>query len=1195
MANQFDYTNILNSFLQEVDGYLQKISIQVNAASQSSDNKTRFEEIYRAAHTIVGSAAMMELHNLSQSATAIEKIAQMLMDGTLRLDGDTLALLQRSLQRLKKLLELIKMQKDDSGILAENKQDFSAFFERRPQIQPLQSSASGGNASSFVAASEPALGASAAVAQQKTAFESDSLPLLTAQHNALLRSVKHFAGIIETVRNSIQKFETDRAEYARFTNGQQNSVERLEEWLGPLIGIDLKTSSSQVRNLLPLTTLWVVSARMKQYIDTLQTAMQNAGVYHDNLMVFIRNFEETMAAMQINLQQFPEIDPSISAVAEKNMTAAAYDEDAVREEIRARIEIEERKKLEIKIRKEILDSFSPNRSANLLTLSSDIGNEGLSHAQKLIKKSVDSEALDIFRAEADEHLRAIADGLFQLEKNPANEEALISVRRAAHTLKGAAAVVGVSDLADLAHSFEDLLVALSDHTMTMTPAIITLMLDTLQALEAIALGEKTDLGNSSEIAQAFHQRYNQLFGAPAQRSAASERTIVKLDAAAYLSPQDEEQGGEDLKDSDLIVRLPLSRIDELTNMFSDLLVNRNSVGDSLSRLERHVDEVVTASDKIYETAADIERNYDAISHTPFGFNQAAPKTLPFVYPNQRQQDTSELHLERYDELYPKIRSLSEGAMDIHTIIDQISESRKEIASTLKRENQLSANFQDALIKTRLVPFSMLEHRLVGASHTVAQKYGKDVNIVFEGASVKVDRKIFEDVSGPLIHLVRNAAYHGIKTPEERIAAGKDSSGTIVVRFSNEGNNLIISVSDDGQGLDVQAIKAAASARGLISADTELSSQEIIRLIFSPGFSTSESVTEEGGRGIGLDVVHDAVTKLHGTVEVESAPGEGTAFTLRIPTSIQLKKVLMVMVSGQMYALPAQTIKALQRIDKCYRFEGGTELAPDAPKAGSSVPACAAAQMASYVGLHPAKITGDMLAIFIHMDGVSKALIVDAEMGHREIVSKDLGPHLKYVPHILGATTLGTGQVALIIDVISMLKHPAGKEPAAVVVPDMQAARDDRFGSNDRIQTPKNLTTPYRNPSAHMLPYILVVDDSPSVRRAVCATLSSVGWETQQARDGQEALEAVAQRTPAAILLDIEMPRMDGFAFMTLLRKQKQFENVPIIMLTSRSAPKHSEHALQMGASEYIIKPYQDEELLNKISALTPVRPNGLPK
>ncbi len=303
MANPFDYANILGSFLQEVDGYIQKIGAQLKAASQSSDNKMRFEEIYRAAHTIVGSSAMMELHNLSQSAMPIEKTAQLLMDGTLQLDSDTIALLQRSLQRLKKLLELIKLQKDDSGILAENKQDFSAFFERRPQLHTVQASTSNNGNALAVPISE---------APQNAVLDSDTLPLITAQHNALLRSVKHLSGMIETIRSSIQKFENDRSEYAQFTNGQQNSVERLEEWLGPIIGIDLKTSSSQVRNLLPLTTLWVVSARMKQYIDTLQTAMQNAGNYHDNLQIFIRNFEETMAAMQINLRQFPEIDDIVN-------------------------------------------------------------------------------------------------------------------------------------------------------------------------------------------------------------------------------------------------------------------------------------------------------------------------------------------------------------------------------------------------------------------------------------------------------------------------------------------------------------------------------------------------------------------------------------------------------------------------------------------------------------------------------------------------------------------------------------------------------------------------------------------------------------------------------------------------------------------------------------------------------------------
>ncbi|HKS69620.1 MAG TPA: response regulator, partial [Ktedonobacterales bacterium] len=472
----------------------------------------------------------------------------------------------------------------------------------------------------------------------------------------------------------------------------------------------------------------------------------------------------------------------------------------------------------------------------------------------------------------------------------------------------------------------------------------------------------------------------------------------------------------------------------------------------------------------------------------------------------------------------------------------------------------------------------------------------------------------EDVAGPLLHIVRNAVSHAIERPAERERAGKPRVGRIVISAAYEGNQVVIAVRDDGAGIDAEKIRQTAIARGWIDGYTQLSDRDAINLIFQPGVSTAETVTEESGRGVGLDVVRDVVTRLRGTIEVDSAIGQGTTFTMKFPISLQIARAVLVRVNDQTLAIPMAVVDQIGRLDY---YQHSDDPTPAIELRGERYPL---AQLASYLRLSPGPVDERASVLLVNAGKRRVALLVDAIVAQQEVVSKPLGPHLRDVRGVSGAAVLGNGQVVLILELHELL---ASAPHTPVVLPPPGARAASASASNPRLDQQPTAETPAAAPGGarswvsgalgaisgavsavsrhgqtgssgvqtHMTGspitsgYVLVVDDSPSVRRVVGNMLKSHGWEVQTARDGVEALEVIARQLPAAVLLDIEMPRMDGYELLATVRSQDQYRDLPLIVLTSRAATKHQQRALQLGADAYVIKPYQDEDLLNTIASL----------
>ncbi len=494
------------------------------------------------------------------------------------------------------------------------------------------------------------------------------------------------------------------------------------------------------------------------------------------------------------------------------------------------------------------------------------------------------------------------------------------------------------------------------------------------------------------------------------------------------------------------------------------------------------------------------------------------------------------------------------------------------------------------MKARLVPLSTMIPRLYRTARAVALKQGKEFELILEGQETEVDRTVIEEIAGPLLHLMRNAVNHAIETPEVRLQQGKSAAGQIKLSAAYEGNQVVITVRDDGTGIDAERVRNAAIARGYIQPEQVLSDSDIIEFIFRPGFSTAQVLSEESGRGVGLDVVRDSVSRLRGTLEVESTPGQGTAFTMKFPTSLAIQNAMMVNVGDQQYAIPTVMVESIGRLDnfKQTTFAGKPALLVQ----NEAYPIMLLSQL---LGLPTTMLDEKAPVVLARTDRHRVSLIVDNIKGRMDVVMKNLGPHLRHVHGIAGGTVLGNGRVVLILELAELLTPRAGTTGIAASVPLAPARRDipgtqAEASHQPATSSPSTRSTTIAPPTSQApMPasskHVLVVDDSPSVRRVVGNMLKQNGWEVQLARDGVEALDMITRETPAAVLLDIEMPRMDGFELMATVRAQEQYRTLPLVVLTSRAASKHQQRAMQLGANAYVVKPYQDEELLNILNSL----------
>lgn len=532
-----------------------------------------------------------------------------------------------------------------------------------------------------------------------------------------------------------------------------------------------------------------------------------------------------------------------------------------------------------------------------------------------------------------------------------------------------------------------------------------------------------------------------------------------------------------------------------------------------------------------------------------------------------------LELDRFSQLQQYSRSLAESVSDLVSIQNLLEELTRQSEALLLAQSRVSSELQDGLMRTRMVPFDSLVPTLRRTLRQAAQDVGKRAQLKVEGAQGEMDRTLLERMKAPFEHMLRNALAHAIEAPEERVQAGKPDEGTVTIAVSRDSTEVVLRVSDDGRGLDAAAIRRRAIERGLLREDQNFADRDVYPFILESGFSTSTQVTKLAGRGVGMDVVHNEIKQLGGSLAIDSVVGQGTTFTIRLPFTLAVTQAIVVKLGNATYAIPMTSVQGVSRIERedlQGRIANGT---PHFSYAGDDYDIY---DLANLLDIPPERAPDDLqLPLLMTRTGDQRAAVrVDSVAGSREVVVKSVGPQISSVPGIFGATIMGDGSVVMILDLAPLVRRAAAKRSlmeAAAIVESLQL----REGTADD--------------SATRMPLVMVVDDSITMRKVTQRVLERADMEVITAKDGIDAVEKLQERTPDLMLLDIEMPRMDGYELASYMKNDSRLRPVPIMMITSRSGEKHRQRAMEIGVERYLGKPYQEADLLRQVQEVLETR------
>jgi chemosensory pili system protein ChpA (sensor histidine kinase/response regulator) len=517
-----------------------------------------------------------------------------------------------------------------------------------------------------------------------------------------------------------------------------------------------------------------------------------------------------------------------------------------------------------------------------------------------------------------------------------------------------------------------------------------------------------------------------------------------------------------------------------------------------------------------------------------------------------------LELDRYSAIQQYSRALAETANDVASIQQLLANLAKDTQTLLQQQARTITELQNGLMRTRMVPFQRHVQRLARIVRQAASDTGKRAELTVEGAAGELDRQVLERMLPPFEHMLRNAVVHGIEKPEERVQRGKPDTGRILLELHREGAEVMVRLTDDGGGMNLKAIRDKGQALGLIAPGQTLSDEDAMQLILEPGFSTAGAITQQAGRGVGMDVVATEIKRLGGALHMETKAGEGTVFTVRLPLTLAISHALVVRTDEEFYALPLPTVEGVLRLSKA---EVSAHLGRDAALFEYGGQNYRFQHLATFVGLTPSELTGHDVTIpvvLVRAGEHSTGLVTDELVGSREIVVKSVGPQISAIRGISGATILGDGRIVIILDINTLVRAEWRARASAPPVP---KERGDRRT------------------------FAMVVDDSITVRRVTQRLLERNGMRVITARDGMDAVALLQDNVPDVILLDIEMPRMDGYEVAAHVRNDPRLKDVPIIMVTSRVGEKHRARAIELGVDDYLGKPYQEAQLLDAIAPL----------
>ncbi len=780
------------------------------------------------------------------------------------------------------------------------------------------------------------------------------------------------------------------------------------------------------------------------------------------------------------------------------------------------------------------------------------------------QESLDQELLACFAEEIAEHQENIDAQLREISAavkdsavpTDSLQEQLRSLRRSVHTVKGAAAVIGIEPIASWGHQFEDFLDWLHDDSPTLEPQAVAAMQDGADLLVRITEKPTQDFTQEKETVTA---RFSSIIAG--EKTQAVEEELAPVAVVSELEQASTEQVQEEPEPEPASVepapakeqtvsgvrkvntlRVEISKIDQVVGLSGDMVINLSSFEASMSAMSGTLNELGMILQRLKSINHSLEAGYE-LATIPYlrGMGDSGEGGIT--------EDFDPLEMDRYSELNILIRSLSEAVSDLDSIMTQSALENTTWQKTVERQTRVLKNIQNRMIGLRMTPLSVLSARMQRTVREAERSTGHPAQLVIEGESIMMDTRVWDTMADALMHILRNSVAHG-GSPEQQL--------TVYIKAERHGGQFSLRIKDDGKGLNYEAIRAKGMKLYPLERIGSLSNEKLANLIFRHGFSSAGTVSNIAGRGVGMDVVRDAVELLNGSVEIFSLQGQGLELLIRLPVAVAQLHAVLVRLAGQIYAVPMHDISSAERVkpeeitDSHYETDSGRKMPLIKPIA---IPGFQVSPLGEVLP------ESELAVLIIRIGNRQAALLCEQIIGQRDIVFKDLGSHLDSVSCIAGMTIMGDGSLVPILQTEDLLTRWIELSASEV-----EATLEEH--AEERVLQ------------------VLVVDDSISVRKVVSNFLLQQGWQPTVARNGIEALEHIREERPDLVLLDVEMPRMNGFEVLQALQSQPDLLDIPVVMLTSRSADKYREKASQLGARGFMTKPFKEDEAIELIRRMT---------
>ncbi|HEB55311.1 MAG TPA: response regulator [Gammaproteobacteria bacterium] len=1156
---------IIEIFLEEAEEEYERISELLPKLRQNPDDADALAELRRAFHTLKGSGRLVGALDIGEFAWAYENMLNRVIDQTISPSDGMFNLLEQARQVLPGLFELFKQgEKPDAAILT--------------LIDHVNLLSQG------------------ELLPEETAEEADESVAPDSEKEAEAASEDDIDPVLLDIYR--KEVETHLLSLQEYIHGWENGRYR-EPTQTLMRALHTLTGSSRTTGVIPVAEL---SAQFEHYVNELLQleAQMNADALSllNDSIDYIRSvtdaLEQTMPEADSNRELIARLQTLFETIAEAPITAEimAHDKTAIDVSVGA-----------------------------------------------MQEPKYDEDLLEIFIEEGVEILDACDTTLHHWRQNPENQDDIEVMQRYLHTLKGGARMAGVRPVGDLSHNIESMLTLVAEGRQQVSENMfvslqraqdrLVLMLEQLKArqnipdandiiaeVDALIAGKATTSTDAEATIETEVSDSRAQTSEPLDLSSAGEITekveskIESTDSSAVVkTPGDETEAAPEIDRStesepeqaaievaDTNLEAPVNEADRDDNvapfattasvdedssvsvearkderrqtsrkvadqirvraeLLDDLVNFAGEVSIYRSRMEQQANSFGTNLQELDETVARLReqlRQFEIETETQIQYRRE--ETVA-----KNNEDFDPLEFDRFTQMQHLSRTMLESLNDLDSLRGILSNINRESETLLLQQSRVNTDLQEGLMRTRLVPFTSQAPRLRRIVRQISEELGKKIRLELEGLDNELDRTVMERIIPPLEHMLRNAVAHGIELPQVRLANGKPESGKIRLSFQHEGSDIVISIADDGAGLDYDAIINKAVETGLLSPDAEVSRDILQTLIMESGFSTAEKVSQISGRGVGMDVVNAAIKQMGGVVDIESESGKGTCFTLSLPLTLAITRALMVNVAEEIFSLPLLSVQGVERISV---DEINALQAEDRPVYEWLGEEFRVMNLAGLIGLQNSALPDDgqkLPLLMVRSGDYRAAILVDGLLGTREIVVKPVGPQLSSLRGVAGATIMGDGSVVLILDLGILIRRTITREIMEAVPAEVAEL--------------ERLT-------------VMVVDDSITVRKVTTRLLERNDYDVLAAKDGVDALGQLLEVRPDIMLLDIEMPRMDGFELATNMRNDEELKNIPIIMITSRTGDKHRDRAFSIGVNKYMGKPFSEDELLVNIRALT---------